>query len=275
MFFTVDPQDAKQLAGHTLPELDEHDLSHLDRYTAAARLLVDGREHPEDFLPTGVGHSVGTWDGDTLVIDTTLLSEWNVRPWPRTEQTHIVERVYLTKLGAIAARSSGFVASVEKPINDDVLVVELTLTDPIYAGPQRRTAYYQRMSDTATLEWLPAEDYAARSTPQITSRDPLWHQPGLAEQVERGEHWLPGTATGRRETLVTSAGMAVLRHLIVLPGPSWLPVLAALGTAGFFLLLTMKWVAPAFAFGVLAIVCTIGWLWETDRPPDDVGLGEG
>jgi hypothetical protein len=117
------------------------------------RVYLDGREHPEDFLPTGVGHSVGTWDGDTLVIDTTLLSEWNVRPWPRTEQTHIVERVYLTKLGAIAARSSGFVASVEKPINDDVLVVELTLTDPIYAGPQRRTAYYQRMSDTATLEY--------------------------------------------------------------------------------------------------------------------------
>ena len=79
------------------------------------RVYLDGRSHPEDFLPTGVGHSVGTWDGDTLVIDTTLLSEWQVRPWPRTEQTHIVERVYLTKLGDITARSSGFVASVEKP----------------------------------------------------------------------------------------------------------------------------------------------------------------
>jgi hypothetical protein len=32
------------LARHTLPELDEHDLSHLDRYTAAARLVVDGAE---------------------------------------------------------------------------------------------------------------------------------------------------------------------------------------------------------------------------------------
>jgi len=52
MFFTVDPQDARQLAAHTLPELDEHDLSHLDRYTAAARLLVDGREHPAFTLIT-------------------------------------------------------------------------------------------------------------------------------------------------------------------------------------------------------------------------------
>jgi hypothetical protein len=117
------------------------------------RVYLDGRSHSDDFLPTGVGHSVGTWDGDTLVIDTTLLSEWQVRPWPRTAETHIVERVYLTKLGDIAARASGFVASVEKPVNDDVLVVEMTLTDPIYAGPQRRTAYFQRMADTATLEY--------------------------------------------------------------------------------------------------------------------------
>lgn len=118
------------------------------------RVYLDGREHPTDYLPTGVGHSVGTWDGDTLVIDTTLLSEWQIRPWPKSEQTHIVERVYLTKLGDVAARPSGFVASVEKPINDDVLVVEMTLTDPTYyTGPQRRTIYYQRMADTATLEY--------------------------------------------------------------------------------------------------------------------------
>ncbi len=118
------------------------------------RVYLDGRAHPEDFLPTGVGHSVGTWDGDTLVIDTTLLSEWQVRPWPRTEATHIVERLRLTKLGDVTARATGFVASVEKPINDDVLVDEITLTDPaLYAGPQRRTVYFQRMSDTATLEY--------------------------------------------------------------------------------------------------------------------------
>jgi hypothetical protein len=118
------------------------------------RVYLDGRPHPEDFLPTGVGHSVGTWDGDTLVIDTTLLSDWQIRPWPKSVETRIVERVYLTKLDAIEARATGFVASVEKPVNDDVLVVEMTLTDPTYyAGPQRRTAYFQRMADTATLEY--------------------------------------------------------------------------------------------------------------------------
>jgi hypothetical protein len=118
------------------------------------RVYLDGRAHPDDFLPQGVGHSVGTWDGETLVIDTGLLSEWQVRPWPRTEQTRITERVYLTKLDKVSVRATGFVASVEKPINDDVLVDEITVIDPaLYAGPQRRTAYFQRMADTATLEY--------------------------------------------------------------------------------------------------------------------------
>jgi hypothetical protein len=42
--FTCSPEDARVLARHTWPELDEHDLSHLDRYTAATRLIVDGAE---------------------------------------------------------------------------------------------------------------------------------------------------------------------------------------------------------------------------------------
>ncbi|KAB1116841.1 ATP-binding protein [Micromonospora aurantiaca] len=46
LFFTVDPSDARELSRHTKPELDEHDLAHLDVYTAAARLLVGNRELP-------------------------------------------------------------------------------------------------------------------------------------------------------------------------------------------------------------------------------------
>jgi hypothetical protein len=46
IFFSCAPEDAHQLARHTLPELDEHDLSHMDAYRAASRLVVDGRETP-------------------------------------------------------------------------------------------------------------------------------------------------------------------------------------------------------------------------------------
>jgi hypothetical protein len=44
IFFSCSPEDAHQLARHTLPELDEHDLTHLDAYTAAVRLVVDNRQ---------------------------------------------------------------------------------------------------------------------------------------------------------------------------------------------------------------------------------------
>ncbi|WP_370461559.1 type IV secretory system conjugative DNA transfer family protein [Micromonospora sp. Llam0] len=46
VYFTVSPEDARVLARHTMPELDEHDLSHLDAYTAVARLVVAGRQTP-------------------------------------------------------------------------------------------------------------------------------------------------------------------------------------------------------------------------------------
>ncbi|MBV1854580.1 type IV secretory system conjugative DNA transfer family protein [Catellatospora tritici] len=42
--FNIDPSDAREMARHTKPELDDHDLGHLDVYTAAARLLVSNRE---------------------------------------------------------------------------------------------------------------------------------------------------------------------------------------------------------------------------------------
>ncbi|HEY0858776.1 MAG TPA: cbb3-type cytochrome c oxidase subunit I [Albitalea sp.] len=129
----------------------------------------------------------------------------------------------------------------------------------------------------ATLEWAPAELYSTRSIPQVESRDPLWQRENLGAEIERGEHWLPGTATGLRETLVTGARAADIRHLIVLPGPSWLPVGAAFGTAAYFLLLTVKWVWTAHAFGLLAVVCTLAWLWQTDRLPAarQAEIGEG
>jgi hypothetical protein len=118
------------------------------------RVFLDGRSHPTDYLPTGVGHSTGHWEGGQLVVDTTLLEDWQLAPWPRSEHTHVVERLYLTKRSAVSAPTNAFVATVEKPINDDVLVDEMTIMDPTYYdGPQQRTAYYQHMGDTATLEY--------------------------------------------------------------------------------------------------------------------------
>ncbi len=56
-------------------------------------------------------------------------------------------------------------------------------------------------------------------------------------------------------------------HLLILTGDSWWPIAAAAGTAGFFLLLTVKMILPAFACGVIAIAAMMIWLWETDPMP--------
>jgi cytochrome c oxidase subunit I+III len=62
-----------------------------------------------------------------------------------------------------------------------------------------------------------------------------------------------------------------------MPGPSWPTVLAAVFTAAFFLLLTVKLVIPAVVCGVVAVSAVIWWLWSTDpgptRPPVDIGAG--
>jgi len=120
-----------------------------------------------------------------------------------------------------------------------------------------------------TLEWAGGKEYGVRSIPQVDSREPLWQRPGLAAEMEAGAFWLPRTVYGGRETLVTSVVSAEPRQLLRLPGDGWLPFVAAAGTAGFFLLLTVSMVLPALLFGLLAVACIVGWLWKSDRPAPD------
>ncbi|HXS80770.1 MAG TPA: hypothetical protein VN818_10815 [Gammaproteobacteria bacterium] len=58
-------------------------------------VYMDGREHPKDLEPSYYGHSVGHWEGDTLVIDSVGFNEsfWmDRRGMPHTTQLHTIER---------------------------------------------------------------------------------------------------------------------------------------------------------------------------------------
>ena len=59
-------------------------------------IYTDGRTHPIQVEPSAFGHSIGWWDGDTLVIDTVGFNEsaWFER-WalPHTDRLHTIERV--------------------------------------------------------------------------------------------------------------------------------------------------------------------------------------
>jgi hypothetical protein len=59
------------------------------------QIFLDGRAHPKDPFPTWQGHSVGRWEGDTLVVDTVGLNDkvsLTLTEYPQTEQMHVVER---------------------------------------------------------------------------------------------------------------------------------------------------------------------------------------
>jgi cytochrome c oxidase subunit I+III len=128
-----------------------------------------------------------------------------------------------------------------------------------------------------TLEWLPTGLYSSRSIPVVKSRYPLWDDPDLGRDVEQGRYFLPNAPTGNRETLITSPFRAEPEYVQIMPGPSVWPLLSAVFTAGFFLILTIQAYFVAVVSGVLAILAMLRWLWETDRPVAeaevDVGAG--
>jgi hypothetical protein len=67
------------------------------------RIYLDGRPHPEDPDLTLHGHSIGHWDGDTLVIDTVAIAPQayiaisEAVGIPNNGDMHILERLHLAK----------------------------------------------------------------------------------------------------------------------------------------------------------------------------------
>jgi hypothetical protein len=59
------------------------------------QIHMDGRGHPKDADPTWMGHSIGHWEGDTLVVDTANFNDKSWMPFgrPHTEQLRVVERI--------------------------------------------------------------------------------------------------------------------------------------------------------------------------------------
>ena len=69
-------------------------------------IYMDGRTHPsgDGLRPTFLGHSIGRWDGDTLVIDTVGFNEkqWLAGSYPNTVQMHLTERISRPTLKTLA-----------------------------------------------------------------------------------------------------------------------------------------------------------------------------
>jgi hypothetical protein len=65
------------------------------------QIYLDGRKHPDESLSPFVGHSVGKWEGDTLVVDTVGFNDktWLENGFPHSENMHVTERWVRKDLG--------------------------------------------------------------------------------------------------------------------------------------------------------------------------------
>ena len=119
------------------------------------RIFLDGRSHPPDdeILATWNGHSIGTWDGDVLVVDTVGTNGRaraangvgsNAKPssldadprFPLSDALHLVERFKLVA-------------------NGELLEDEITIEDAkYYTEKVVMKHYFQRRPDIDMLEYF-------------------------------------------------------------------------------------------------------------------------
>jgi hypothetical protein len=73
----------------------------LHEYLNLSRIIQMDAKHPDDPDPFYMGHSVGRWDGDTLVVDSVGFKESEVSGYRTTESLHVVERFRRPNLGTL------------------------------------------------------------------------------------------------------------------------------------------------------------------------------
>jgi Carboxypeptidase regulatory-like domain len=74
----------------------------VENATGFTQMLLDGRRHPPSVGPNWLGHSVGTWDGDTLVVDAIGFRDrgWlNFEGQPHSDKLHVTERLRRPDVG--------------------------------------------------------------------------------------------------------------------------------------------------------------------------------
>ncbi len=101
------------------------------------RIYLDGRGHPASWKPMSMGHSIGRYEGDTLVVDTIGINDksWiDEQGHPHSDALHLLERI--------------------RRVDQKSLEYEVTIEDPkAYKNSWRKKIVRELASPTTPRFW--------------------------------------------------------------------------------------------------------------------------
>lgn len=131
------PRAADQPAGLEIIEQEHQVVLIYETWHNVRRIYTDGRRPGPDTIGTRMGYSVGHWDGETLVVETThllpMLLTWDGHPISGGGATRIVEQISRT---------------------GNELSIDYTLEDPVYwEAPLTRVVTYRYAPDLEIVDY--------------------------------------------------------------------------------------------------------------------------
>ncbi|MGD8325059.1 MAG: hypothetical protein PVF50_11900 [Gammaproteobacteria bacterium] len=106
------------------------------------RVFLDGRSHGVDLLPTWMGHSVGWFEEDTLVIETTGIRE-TAMPRPGSPELKVTDRI----------------SEIDGGDRGRMLTVDVTIDDPlVFQEPFTARNYYWLQTEIEMGEYFCSDD---------------------------------------------------------------------------------------------------------------------
>ena len=137
------------------------------------QIFMNGK-HPDDPDPTWYGHSIGHWEGNTLVVDTVGFNDkfwFDYKGHPHTEKLHTIERYSRTDLGHMS--------------------IEVTIDDP--------GAYTKPFTTVGKARLMPGDRAAGVHLPGEQPGSAATH--GSSAGVREDSNYFPGAAAGTTSTL--------------------------------------------------------------------------